>query len=99
MTAVKSSHVDRVIANPAPAYSIFLVFGPDTGIVRERVDAMMRASVDAPCAPCALARVGGDELMATPARRVEEFHTVPLVGGRRAVLVKAGPRNIGPAVE
>lgn len=99
MTAVKSSDVDRVIANPAPAYSIFLVFGPDTGLVRERVDALMRASVDDPCDPFALARIEGDELMANPARLVEEVHTVPLFGGRRAVLVKAGSRNIGPAVE
>lgn len=99
MTAVKSSDVDRVIANPAPAYFIFLVFGPDTGLVRERVDALMRASVDDPCDPFALARIEGDELMANPARLVEEVHTVPLFGGRRAVLVKAGSRNIGPAVE
>jgi len=99
MTAVKSSDVDRVIANPAPAYSIFLVFGPDTGLVRERVDALMRASVDDPCDPFALARIEGDELTANPARLVEEVHTVPLFGSRRAVLVKAGSRNIGPAVE
>src|SRR5262249_14788055 len=34
-----------------------------------------------------------------PARLVEEAHTVPLFGGRRAVLVRAGARNIASAVE
>src|SRR5262249_55623642 len=99
MTAVKASDVDRFIAAPDPAQPIVLVFGPDTGLVRERVDALVRASVDDPTDPFALARIEGDELAANPARLVEEAHTVPLFGGRRAVLVKAGGRNIASAVE
>jgi DNA polymerase-3 subunit delta len=46
-----------------------------------------------------LARIEGDELTGNPSRLVEEAHTVPLFGGRRAVLVKAGGRNIASAVE
>ncbi|HXZ22749.1 MAG TPA: DNA polymerase III subunit delta [Pseudolabrys sp.] len=99
MTAVKASDVDRFIGAPDPAQSIVLVFGPDAGLVRERVDALVRASVDDPNDPFALARIEGDELAGNPARLVEEAHTVPLFGGRRAVLVKAGTRNIASAVE
>jgi len=99
MTAVKAADVDRFIAKPNPAQSIMLVFGPDAGLVRERVDALVRASVDDPSDPFALARIEGDELAGNPARLVEEAHTVPLFGGRRAVLVKAGTRNIAAAVE
>ncbi len=99
MTAIKASDVDRFIAKPNPAQPIVLVFGPDTGLVRERVDALVRASVDDPNDPFALARIEGDELASNPARLVEEAHTIPLFGGRRAVLVKAGARNIASAVE
>src|SRR5215510_5721502 len=99
MTAIKSSDVDRFIARPDPAQPIMLVFGPDAGLVRERVDALVRASVDDPGDPFALARIEGDELASNPGRLVEEAHTVPLFGGRRAVLVKTGSRNIAPAVE
>ncbi len=99
MTAVKAADVDRFIAKPNPAQPIVLVFGPDAGLVRERVDALVRASVDDPGDPFALARIEGDELAGNPARLVEEAHTVPLFGGRRAVLVKAGARNIAAAVE
>jgi len=67
--------------------------------VRERVDTLVRASVEVPNDPFALARIEGDELAANPSRLVEEAHTVPLFGGRRAVLVKAGSRNIAAAVE
>src|SRR5215472_7721062 len=99
MTAIKAADVDRFIAKPDPARPIVLVFGPDAGLVRERVDALVRASVDDPSDPFALARIQGDELSGNPARLIEEAHTVPLFGGRRAVLVKAGARNIASAVE
>ena len=99
MTAIKASDVDRFIAKPDPAQPIVLVFGPDAGLVRERVDALVRASVEDANDPFAFVRIEGEELSANPARLVEEAHTVPLFGGRRAVLVKAGSRNIAGAVE
>jgi DNA polymerase III subunit delta len=99
MTAIKASDVDRFLANPDPAQPIVLVFGPDAGLVRERVDALVRSSVDDPNDPFMLARIDGDELTGNPSRLIEEAHTVPLFGGRRAVLVKAGTRNITAAVE
>jgi DNA polymerase III subunit delta len=99
MTAVKASEVDRYIARPDPAQPIVLVFGPDAGLVRERIEALVRASVDDPNDPFAFVRIEGEELSAHPARLVEETSTVPLFGGRRAVLVRAGTRNISAAVE
>ncbi len=99
MTAIKAADVDRFIARPDPAQPIVLVYGPDAGLVRERVDALVKASVDDPADPFALARLEAEDLSANPSRLVEEAHTIPLFGGRRAVLVKAGARNIAAAVE
>jgi len=99
MTAVKSSDVERFIAKPDPRTPIILLYGPDAGLVRERADALVKASVDDVNDPFAFVRIDGDELGANPARLVEEAHTVPLFGGRRAVLVKAGSRNIASSVE
>jgi DNA polymerase-3 subunit delta len=99
MTAIKASDVDRFIDKPDPAQPIVLVFGPDAGLVRERVDALVRAAVDDPNDPFAFVRIEGEELSANPSRLVEEAHTIPLFGGRRAVLVKAGSRNISSALE
>ena len=99
MTAIKAADVDRFIARPDPRQPIVLIYGPDAGLVRERVDALVRASVDDPNDPFSLARIEGEDLSANPSRLVEEAHTVPLFGGRRAVLVKAGSRNIASAVE
>ena len=99
MTAIKASDVDRFIAKPDPGKPIVLLFGPDAGLVRERAEAVVKASVDDPNDPFAFVRIEGEELSANPSRLIDEVHTVPLFGGRRAVLVKAGGRNIAAALE
>ena len=99
MVAVKAGDVDGFVARPDSARRVVLVFGPDAGLVGERARAIVAASVDDMSDPFALARLDGDELAAEPSRLVEEALTMPLFGGRRAVWVKAGSRNIAPAVE
>jgi DNA polymerase III subunit delta len=99
MVALKGSEIDGFVARPDPKRPIALVFGPDAGLVRERVDALVKSAVDDPADPFALARIEGDELAGEPKRLVEEANTIPLFGGRRAVWVKAGGRNFAEAVE
>src|SRR3954447_21985734 len=99
MIALKAADVDRFVARPDPARPVVLVFGPDAGLVRERAEAIITASVDDPQDPFALVRLDGEHLSGEPLRLVEEANTIPLFGGRRAVWVKAGGRNIAPAVE
>ena len=99
MVALKAADVDAFVARPDPARPIVLVYGPDSGLVSERVNALIKASVDDPNDPFTLARLESDDIAAEPLRLVEEAQTIPLFGGRRAVWVKAGSRNIAPAVE
>jgi DNA polymerase-3 subunit delta len=99
MVAFKAADVEGFVVRPDPDKPIVLVFGPDAGLVRERTAALVRACVDDPGDPFGLALLEGDKLAETPERLVEEAHTVPLLGGRRAVLVKAGGRNFAPAIE
>jgi DNA polymerase III subunit delta len=99
MVAIKAGEVDAFIARSDPARPVILVFGPDAGLVSERANALINASVDDVNDPFALARLESDDLAAEPSRLVEEAQTIPLFGGKRAVWVKAGSRNITPAVE
>src|SRR5262245_10386864 len=99
MVALKAQQIESFLAKPNPAQPVVLVFGPDSGLVRERAQMLIRASVDDVNDPFSLARLDGDELASEPTRLVEEANTVPLFGGRRAVWVKAGTRNFAPAVE
>jgi DNA polymerase III subunit delta len=99
MVAIKPSEADAFVARPDPTRPVVLVFGPDAGLVSERANALIKSAVDDPNDPFALARLEGEELSAEPSRLVEEAQTVPLFGGKRAVWVKAGSRNIASAVE
>ena len=99
MVALKANEVDAFVARPGAERPIVLMCGPDAGLVHERAEKIIHASVDDPNDPFALVRIEGDTLASEPSRLVEEAHTVPLFGGRRAVWVKAGSRNFAAAVE
>jgi DNA polymerase III subunit delta len=99
MVALKTADIEKFLARPDPARPVVLVFGPDAGLVSERVNALIKASVDDVNDPFSLVRLEAEEISANPARLVEEAQTIPLFGGRRAVWAKAGSRNIAPAVE
>ena len=98
MTAVKTQDIDRFLAKPATP--VVLVYGPDAGLVRERGEALIRASVDNANDPFSAVRLESEELAANPARLADEANTVPLFGGRRAVLLKISSRhNVLPSIE
>ena len=99
MVALKTSEANSFIARPDPARPIVLIYGPDAGLVHERAEALARVSVDNVDDMFSLIRIDGDELTGNPYRLVEEANTIPMFGGRRALWVKAGSRNIAPAVE
>lgn len=99
MVAVKSGNADAFLARPDRLPGVVLIFGEDSGLVSERVTALIRASVDDPNDPFSLVRIDGDEIAADPARLLDEAQTIPLFGGRRAVWIRAGGRNFAPAVE
>ena len=81
MVALKAAEVDTFLARPDAARPVVLIYGADAGLVRERAEKLIRASVDDPKDPFALAQLEGDMLASEPARLAEEAHTVPLFGG------------------
>jgi len=99
MVALRGKDVDSFLARPDPGRPIILLYGPDSGLVRERADALMASAVDDPNDPFSLVKLDGDELSAEPSRLVDEAMTVPLFGGRRAIRVKAGSRSFASGVE
>jgi DNA polymerase-3 subunit delta len=99
MTALKANEVDAFVARPNATQPIMLLCGPDAGLVHERAEKLIAQSVDDLKDPFALVRMEGDALASEPTRLVEEAHTVPLFGGRRAVWIKSGSRQFAAAVE
>ena len=99
MVALKTAEIEKFVARPDAARPVVLIFGADAGLVRERAEKIIRASVDNPDDPFSLVRLEGDDLSSDAGRLVDEANTIPLFGGKRAVWVKAGGRSIVPSVE
>lgn len=99
MVALRGREIDAFLARPDPARPIILLYGPDTGLVHERADALIASAIDDPNDPFSLVKLDGDDLAAEPSRLVDEAMTVPLFGGRRAIRVRAGSRSFASGVE
>src|SRR5215204_1881538 len=99
MTLLKAAEIEAFVARPDPRRPIVLVIGADAGLVSERVEAIVRASVDDTRDPFAVTRIAGDDLAGDPARLTDEAQAIPMFGTRRVVWVRAGARSFVPAVE
>jgi DNA polymerase-3 subunit delta len=99
MSAIRNHEADRFIAEPPAGVAVFLVFGSDSGLVSERVQQLIKASVDDPGDPFQLIRLQGDAVAADPLRLADEAATIPLFGGRRAIVVEAGSKSYAAAIE
>ena len=79
MTALKAAEVSTFIAKPGAKQTVVLIFGPDAGLVHERVEAILAKAVDDPRDPFSLARLDDAALADEPQRLVEEAHTICLL--------------------
>lgn len=99
MVAVRPGDVEATLSRLDPLRPILLLFGPDSGLVRERARAYLARAADGSDDPFGIVRLDGDEIAGDPGRLVDEAGTVALFGGRRVVSLRVGSRNVVPAVE
>jgi DNA polymerase-3 subunit delta len=67
---------------------VILLYGPDTGLVRERADGLAKKAVDDLNDPFRVAALTGAMLADDPARLADEMASQSLGGGRRLVRVQ-----------
>lgn len=99
MVAVRPGDVEATLSRLDPLRPVILLFGPDSGLVRERARGYLAKAGEGSTDPFGLVRLDGDEIAGDPGRLVDEAGTIALFGGRRVISVRAGSKNIGPAVE
>ncbi len=99
MVAIRSHEADRFLGADLAGFTAFLVFGPDVGLVSERVVRVTRALADDSGDPFGLVRLSGDEIAGDPGRLADETGTMPMFGGRRVVRIDPTARNLVPAIE
>ncbi len=99
MATRKAHEVDAFLRRPDPAFALFLVYGPNAGLVNERARHLARGYVEDPEDAFQLVKLEGDEIASDPARLADEAGTIGLFGGRRSIWVRAGSKNLTPLVQ
>ena len=98
MTAKKAHEVEAFLRRP-DGFAVYLVYGPNAGLAHERARDLARSAVPDPPDPFQLIRFDGDEIAGDPLRLADEANTIGLFGGRRSLWVRAGSRNLAPALQ
>jgi DNA polymerase-3 subunit delta len=96
---VKSSDADRYAAHPPKDLVAALVFGPDSGLVRERAEALMKTVVDDLNDAFRVADLDDSALSTDPARLSDEAAAISMLGGRRVVRVRGAGNSLARLFE
>lgn len=93
MTQIKSGQADRFAAAPDTGYAVFLVYGPDSGLVSERAERIANALDVDLSDPFAHLRLDADQLAADPPRLADEANAISMFGGNRLLRVSGVTRR------
>lgn len=84
---ITAATADAFIKKPNPAARAVLLYGPDTGLVRERGSALTRLIAEDTEDPFRVVELAGSQLGSDPARLGDEAAAMSMIGGRRVVRI------------
>ncbi len=94
MTALKAHEVERFILRPDLSEGVFLVYGPDAGLVRESAQRLARHFAGGDAGSMNLVTLEGSELDSEPGRLAVEARTVSLFGEKRVVRIRDARKSL-----
>ena len=83
-----SGRADAFVAKPDPALVAVLIYGPDAGLVRERLNALTKSVAGSLDDPFRVSEFNADVLRDDPARLGDEAAALSFGGGRRVVRIR-----------
>ena len=99
MALIAPREMERFLARPPAQNVVFLVFGPDVGLVSERVRALGRGLRERPDEPLEVENFEGNDIADEPLGLIESAHMVSMFGGKRLLHINLGSKSIIPALE
>ncbi|WP_027488202.1 DNA polymerase III subunit delta [Allorhizobium undicola] len=88
MTEIKSHEFDGFLQKSARHYRLFLIYGPDVGLVSERAAALAKNTGVDLNDPFAIIKLDSHEVQADPGRLIDEMNSLGLFGGEKLIWVK-----------
>jgi DNA polymerase-3 subunit delta len=80
--------IEPFVKNPPPEAMAILIYGPDEGLVRERMTIMTKNIVADPNDPFNVTEFTGPALEDNPARLIDEAQSISMLGGRRVIRLR-----------
>ena len=94
-----AKQIEPFLQKPDPGVRAVLLYGPDSGLIRERSAALLSKIVDDPSDPFGLTELTGGQLKDDPARLADEAAALTFGGGRRFVRVRGANDKLSPLFE
>ena len=96
---LSGKRIEQFLDNPDPEVRAVLVYGPDAGLVRERVESLIASVAGDPGDPFRVADLSADEIAKDPARLADEAAAIAMTGGRRAVRLRQAGDAVSEALD
>jgi DNA polymerase-3 subunit delta len=96
---VKSHEADKYVTGPPKGLVIALVYGPDTGLVQERAEKLLKTATPDLTDPFNTVDLNESALLNDPARLADEAAAISMMGGRRSVRVRGAGNDLAEIVE
>ncbi len=98
MAEIKSHEFDRFVEGAVERYKIFVIYGPDRGLVAERAG-MIAAKSGVPMDdPFSMLKLDVSDLQGDPGRLIDEVNSLGLFGGSKLVWLR-GANNEKPVID
>ncbi len=92
---LSGARIAGFLKSPDPAVRAVLVYGPDQGLIRERINLLIRSVLDDPSVPFRLSELTATILRDEPGRLRDEAAALSFTGGRRVVVVRDAGDTLG----
>ncbi len=96
---IAASGVAKFIRSPRQDLAAALIYGPDSGLVRENANALSQTVVEDPSDPFRVSELTAATLREDPARLRDEADAMALTGGRRVVRVRDAADGVADLFE
>ncbi|MHA1565987.1 MAG: DNA polymerase III subunit delta [Alphaproteobacteria bacterium] len=93
---VSANQVDAFLRQPKAQATTVLVYGPDTGLVQERITALLRIFLPKTADPFALVELTPDRIRTDPALLHDEVAALTFSGNRKVVLLRETGDELAP---
>jgi DNA polymerase-3 subunit delta len=98
MAEIKSHEFDRFAEKAVLAYKVFVIYGPDRGLVSERAALLAAKTGVSTDDPFAMLKLDVSDLQGDPGRLMDEVNSLGLFGGTKLVWLR-GAANERPLID